>query len=48
MPTLYDMPEDYRALLAEHGPGTLAGALRLLAPEGPEGFDMHTERQRHP
>ncbi|MBF5001514.1 hypothetical protein IRT45_30750 [Nocardia sp. BSTN01] len=42
------MPEDYRRLLAESGPGTLAGVLRLLAPDGPEGFDMRSEQQRHP
>lgn len=34
------MPDDYRSLLAEAGPGTLAGVLRLLAPGGPEGFNM--------
>lgn len=39
------MPEDYRALLAESGPGTLAGVLRLLAPDGPQGFDMGGERE---
>jgi len=32
------MPEDYRDLLAVHGPGTLCGVLRLLAPGGPDGF----------
>jgi len=29
-----EMPEDYRALLAGSGQGTLAGVLRLLAPGG--------------
>jgi hypothetical protein len=39
------MPDDYRALLAEPGPGTLAGILRLLAPGGPEGFNMGAEQE---
>jgi hypothetical protein len=39
------MPDDYRSLLAEFGPGTLAGVLRLLAPEGPEGFNMGAEQE---
>lgn len=37
------MPDDYRSLLAESGPGTLAGVLRLLAPGGQEGFNMEAE-----
>jgi hypothetical protein len=41
------MPEDYRALLADTGPGTLAGVLRLLAPGGPDGFDMQAEQSGH-
>jgi hypothetical protein len=39
------MPEDYRSLLAESGPGTLDGVLRLLAPGGPEGFNMAAEQE---
>lgn len=39
------MPEDYRSLLAEYGPGTLAGVLRLLAPGGPDGFNMEAEQE---
>lgn len=39
------MPDDYRSLLAESGPGTLAGVLRLLAPGGPEGFNMGAEQE---
>jgi hypothetical protein len=39
------MPDDYRSLLAESGPGTLAGVLRLLAPGGPEGFNMEAEQR---
>ena len=38
------MPDDYRSLLAGSGPGTLAGVLRLLAPGGPEGFNMAAEQ----
>lgn len=38
------IPEDYRLLLEEHGPGTLAGVLRLLSPDGPEGFNMADEQ----
>lgn len=34
------MPSDYRDLLAEHGAGTLCGVLRLLAPDGPDGFRL--------
>lgn len=43
-----DMPDDYRKLLCARGPGTLAGILRLLAPNGPPGFDMATETARYP
>lgn len=32
------MPDDYQDLLAEYGPGTVCGTLRLLAPGGPDGF----------
>ena len=39
------IPEDYQSLLAESGPGTLAGVLRLLAPGGPEGFNMGAEQE---
>ena len=39
------MPDDYQSLLAESGPGTLAGALRLLAPGGPEGFSMQAGQE---
>ena len=42
-----EMPEDYRALLAGSGPGTLAGVPRLLAPGGPDGFDLGAEERRH-
>jgi hypothetical protein len=38
------MPDDYRMLLNETGAGTLAGVLRLLAPDGPAGFNMADER----
>lgn len=34
------MPDDYRDLLAAYGPGTLSGVLRLLAPGGPDGFNL--------
>jgi hypothetical protein len=34
------LPDDYRDLLAVHGPGTLGGVLRLLAPGGPDGFNL--------
>jgi hypothetical protein len=39
------MPDDCRSLLAESGPGTVAGVLRLLAPGGPEGFNMGAEQE---
>lgn len=39
------MPDDYRSLLAESGPGTLAGVLRLLAPGGPEGFNIEAGQE---
>lgn len=39
------MPDDYRSLLAESGFGTLAGVLRLLAPDGPEGFNMEAVQE---
>ncbi|WP_433472807.1 hypothetical protein ACQPZP_28535 [Spirillospora sp. CA-142024] len=41
-----DVPEDYIALISRTGPGTLAGALRLLA-SGFDGFDQETEQRRH-
>jgi hypothetical protein len=40
------MPGDYKSLLEQHGPGTLAGVLRLLSPDGPEGFNMAAEQAR--
>jgi len=43
-----EMPEDYRALLAGSGPGTLAGVPRLLAPGGPDGFDLDEEEEVFP
>ncbi len=43
-----DMPDDYRKLLSKYGPATLAGVLRLLAPDGPPGFNMATETIRYP
>ena len=39
------MPDDYRDLLAAYGPGTLSGALRLLAPGGPDGFNLEAGRR---
>lgn len=38
-----EAPADYRELLAATGPGTLGGVLRLLAPGGPNGFDLAAE-----
>jgi hypothetical protein len=38
-----DAPADYRDLLDATGPGTLGGVLRLLAPGGPDGFDLAAE-----
>ncbi|MFG3689615.1 hypothetical protein [Micromonospora sp. NPDC047740] len=38
-----DAPADYRELLDATGPGTLGGVLRLLAPGGPDGFDLAAE-----
>ncbi|MGP4102506.1 SMI1/KNR4 family protein [Nonomuraea sp. KM90] len=37
------VPEDYAALVGEHGVGRLAGVLRLLAPGAPAGFDLDAE-----
>jgi hypothetical protein len=37
-----EAPADYRELLDATGPGTL-GVLRLLAPGGPDGFDLAAE-----
>lgn len=39
------IPGDYRDLLAAHGPGTLCGVLRLLAPGGPDGFNLETAQR---
>ncbi|MCL2582252.1 MAG: SMI1/KNR4 family protein [Streptosporangiales bacterium] len=39
------MPDDYRDLLAARGPGTLCGVLRLLAPGGPDGFNLEAEQR---
>lgn len=39
------MPEDYGDLLAAYGPGTLCGVLRLLAPDGPDGFNLEAEQR---
>jgi hypothetical protein len=39
------IPQDYRDLLDVHGPGTLCGALRLLAPGGPDGFNLDAAHQ---
>ena len=38
-----EAPADYRELLDATGPGTLGGVLRLLAPGGPDGFDLPAE-----
>lgn len=38
-----EAPADYRDLLDTIGPGTLGGVLRLLAPGGPDGFDLAAE-----
>ena len=38
-----EAPADYRELLDATGPGTLGGVLRLLAPGGPDGFDLAAE-----
>ncbi len=38
------VPEDYQSLLAQSGAGTLAGVLRLLSPDGPNGFNMVAEQ----
>lgn len=41
------LPEDYAALISQTGPGTLAGALRLLVPGcGDDGFDIEAEQRR--
>jgi hypothetical protein len=40
-------PGAWAALIARVAPGTLAGTLRVLAPEGGDGFDMRDERERH-
>jgi hypothetical protein len=42
MPADVIMPDDYRDLLAARGPGTLCGVLRLLAPGGPDGFNIES------
>jgi hypothetical protein len=38
-----EAPTDYQELLDATGPGTLGGVLRLLAPGGPDGFDLAAE-----
>lgn len=42
------LPADYAALLGGHGPGTVGGLLRLLAPDGPPGFTMSGRTPIHP
>lgn len=39
------MPDDYRDLLDAYGPGTLCGTLRLLAPGGPDGFNLEAAQE---
>jgi hypothetical protein len=41
------VPADYRALVRRVGPGTIDGALRLLAPGAPDGFDRDEEQARY-
>jgi hypothetical protein len=41
------LPTDYAELITRLGPGMLGGQLRLLAPGGPEGFDLDGEHARH-
>lgn len=40
-------PEDWAALIARVGPGTLGGVLRLLVPEGEDGFDSQDPKRLH-
>jgi hypothetical protein len=41
------VPADYRALMKRVGPGTIDGALQLLAPKAPDGFDCDEEQARY-